>query len=182
VLTIPRNAHHDPAMRVCGSGDGHRRRLPCQSGKSVYWPAAPPNGHATTFAAARWRRAYRGLGRGTSSCRFDADNGDRGVGYLGHGVLLVFGAPSQHSMPVGQEHGRTIPLPDIRHPFKYTAFDRPRCLPSDGSGPLHCRKTILGGGHAAVGICWCCWWCGCCVAADGTDALVLRSSRFDARV
>ena len=42
----------------------------------------------------------------------DADNGDRGIGYLGHGVLLVFGAPSQHSMPVGQEHGRTIPLTD----------------------------------------------------------------------
>ena len=43
----------------------------------------------------------------------DADNGDRGIGYLGHGVLLVFGAPSQHSMPVGQEHGRTIPLTDL---------------------------------------------------------------------
>ena len=33
--------------------------------------------------------------------------------YMGHGVLLVFGAPSQHSMPVGQEHGRTIPLSEV---------------------------------------------------------------------
>jgi DNA repair protein RadD len=58
------------AMRVCGSGDGRRRRLPCRSGKAVYWRAALPLGHATTFAAARWRRAHRGPRRGTSSCRY----------------------------------------------------------------------------------------------------------------
>ena len=40
----------------------------------------------------------------------DADHGDRGIGCLRHGVLLVFGAPSQHSILVGQEHGRTIPI------------------------------------------------------------------------
>src|SRR6266403_1248862 len=57
-------------MRVCGSGDVRRRRLPCRSGKAVYWRAAPPLGHATTFAAARWRRAHRGPRRGTSSCRY----------------------------------------------------------------------------------------------------------------
>src|SRR5258705_7226090 len=57
-------------MRVCGSGDVRPRRLPCRSGKAVYWRAAPPLGHATTFAAARWRRAHRGPRRGTSSCRY----------------------------------------------------------------------------------------------------------------
>src|SRR6266478_5271417 len=57
-------------MRVCGSGDVRRRRLPCRSGKAVYWRAALPPGHATTFAAARWRRAHRGPRRGTSSCRY----------------------------------------------------------------------------------------------------------------
>src|SRR6267142_2460234 len=57
-------------MRVCGSGDVRPRRLPCRSDKAVYWQAAPPLGHATTFAAARWRRAHRGPRRGTSSCRY----------------------------------------------------------------------------------------------------------------
>src|SRR5258708_3368942 len=57
-------------MRVCGSGDVRRRRLPCRSGKAVYWRAALALGHATTFAAARWRRAHRGPRRGTSSCRY----------------------------------------------------------------------------------------------------------------
>jgi hypothetical protein len=28
-------------------------------------------------------------------------------------VLLVFGAPCQHSLLAGREHGRTIPLADI---------------------------------------------------------------------
>jgi hypothetical protein len=32
---------------------------------------------------------------------------------LGHGVLLVFGAPCQLPSLAGQEHGRTIPLADI---------------------------------------------------------------------
>jgi hypothetical protein len=42
----------------------------------------------------------------------DADYGDCGIELLRHGVLLVFGAPGQHEMLVGQEHGRTIPLCD----------------------------------------------------------------------
>src|SRR5580698_512768 len=42
----------------------------------------------------------------------DANHGDCAFELLGHGVLLVFGAPSQHSMLVGREHGRTIPLTD----------------------------------------------------------------------
>src|SRR5450631_2880877 len=40
----------------------------------------------------------------------DADRGDRGIGCLRHGALLVFGAPCQLSLLAGQEHGRTIPL------------------------------------------------------------------------
>jgi hypothetical protein len=43
----------------------------------------------------------------------DADYGDRGVEYLRHGVLLVFGAPCQLRSLAGQEHGRTIPLADL---------------------------------------------------------------------
>src|SRR3984893_9784999 len=57
-------------MRVCGSGDVRRRRLPCRLGKAVYWRNALRLGHATTFAAARWRRAHCGPRRGTSSCRY----------------------------------------------------------------------------------------------------------------
>ena len=36
----------------------------------------------------------------------DADDGDCGVELLGHGVLLVFGAPCQRNLREGQEHGR----------------------------------------------------------------------------
>ena len=43
----------------------------------------------------------------------DADYGDRGIGRLGHGVILVFGAPCQLRLLAGQEHGRTIPLTDL---------------------------------------------------------------------
>src|SRR5450432_586053 len=42
----------------------------------------------------------------------DADHGDRGIGCLRHGLLLVFGAPCQLRLLAGQEHGRTIPLAD----------------------------------------------------------------------
>jgi hypothetical protein len=42
----------------------------------------------------------------------DADYGDHGFECLRHGVLLVFGAPCQLRSLAGQEHGRTIPLPD----------------------------------------------------------------------
>src|ERR1035437_8972652 len=34
------------------------------------------------------------------------------LGYVCHGVLLVFGAPHKHRLLVGREHGRTIPLTD----------------------------------------------------------------------
>ena len=45
----------------------------------------------------------------------DADHGDCAVvGLLRHGVLLVFAAPSYLLSLAGREHGRTIPLADIR--------------------------------------------------------------------
>jgi hypothetical protein len=43
----------------------------------------------------------------------DADDGNRAVEILRHGVLLVVGAPGQLPSLAGQEHGRTIPLTDI---------------------------------------------------------------------
>jgi hypothetical protein len=43
----------------------------------------------------------------------DADHGDRGIRFLRHGVLLVFGAPCQLRLLAVQEHGRTIPLADV---------------------------------------------------------------------
>src|SRR6476646_5665471 len=43
----------------------------------------------------------------------DPDHGDRAIGCLRHGVLLVFGAPCQLRLLAGQEHGRTIPLADL---------------------------------------------------------------------
>ena len=42
----------------------------------------------------------------------DTDYGDGFLSCLGHGVLLVFGAPCQILSLAGQEHGRTIPLTD----------------------------------------------------------------------
>ena len=47
----------------------------------------------------------------------DADDGDRVIESLRHGVLLVFGAPCQPQSLAGQEHGRTIPLCDISTHF-----------------------------------------------------------------
>jgi hypothetical protein len=46
----------------------------------------------------------------------DIDANDRNfdIDLLRHGVLLVFGAPGQLQSAAGQEHGRTIPLADIR--------------------------------------------------------------------
>src|SRR3977135_2056049 len=43
----------------------------------------------------------------------DADRGDRGIGCLRHGALLVVSAPCQLSLLAGQEHGRTIPLTEV---------------------------------------------------------------------
>ena len=40
----------------------------------------------------------------------DADHGDRGIGCLRHGVLLVVGAPCQLRLLAGQEHGQTNPI------------------------------------------------------------------------
>src|SRR5258707_2149087 len=44
----------------------------------------------------------------------DTDHGDSRIELVWHGVLLVFGAPCQLRLLAGPEHGRTIPLADIR--------------------------------------------------------------------
>jgi len=61
--------------------------------------------------------AHRGRRRGTVLADIDADHGDRGIGSLRHGVLLILGAPCQLRLLAGQEHGRTIPV-------KHTALFR----------------------------------------------------------
>src|SRR6267378_1652383 len=43
-----------------------------------------------------------------------ADIDSDSLGRLRHGVLLVVGAPCQLKTLAGQEHGRTIPLADLR--------------------------------------------------------------------
>jgi hypothetical protein len=53
----------------------------------------------------------------------DADYGDRGIGSLRHGVLLVFGAPCQLCLLAGQEHGRTIPLAEASRTMAEFAND-----------------------------------------------------------
>jgi len=40
----------------------------------------------------------------------DADRGDRGIGGLRRGVLLVFGAPYKLHLLAGQQHGRDHPI------------------------------------------------------------------------
>ena len=67
------------------------------------------------------------------SCAERSDRAHRseasGIGCLRYGVLLVFGAPSQLRLLMGQEHGRTIPLADLRSvaPFE----------------PAHSRHSLL---------------------------------------
>src|SRR5260370_1223122 len=45
----------------------------------------------------------------------DADHGDRCVEFLRHGMLLVLSAPCHLLVLAGPEHGRTIPLAEIRN-------------------------------------------------------------------
>src|SRR5262245_39563434 len=47
-------------------------------------------------------------------------------------VLRLTLAPSQHHSPVGQEHGRTIPLPEVEAygpPFKNVLRSMTKCVP-----------------------------------------------------
>jgi hypothetical protein len=44
----------------------------------------------------------------------DTDHGDSRIELAGYGVLLGFGAPCQLRLLAGPEHGRTIPLADVR--------------------------------------------------------------------
>jgi len=44
-------------------------------------------------------------------------------------VLLVFGAPCQLRLLAGQEHGRTIPLPDLSGKPRLVSFSPRACSP-----------------------------------------------------
>src|SRR6266403_5752432 len=57
-------------------------------------------------------------------------------------LLAVIGV--RKTFPHGLDPQRSSDFP------KYTSFVQPYRLPSVGSGPIHCRKMILGGGHAAT--------------------------------
>ena len=104
-------AHRDRVLAACGSDDGRQRRLPCQSGTVACWQSAFRSGRVTTSAAARSRRADRARRRGTNSCRYRCPSWQRSqLILLDMAVLRLTLAPSQHHSPVGQEHGRTIPL------------------------------------------------------------------------
>ena len=58
------------------------------------------------------------------------------------GVLLLYGAPSQHSIVVGQEHG-TIPLTEVEQQLPTIAAHRLRCRPVRGG-----RRDVPGAGAA----------------------------------
>ncbi len=49
----------------------------------------------------------------------DTNHGDRRAELLRHSVLLAFGAPGKVRLPVGQEHGRTIPLAEVAGQVAY---------------------------------------------------------------
>ena len=63
--------------------------------------------------AQSWRAGRGGIELERVLGDLEADHGERGTECMGHCVQLGFGRPSQNSMPVGQEHGRAIPLTDL---------------------------------------------------------------------
>src|SRR5258707_8330487 len=73
----------------------------------------------------------------------DADHGDRCVEFLRHGVLLVLSAPCQLLILAGPEHGRTIPLADIRilsNPSEPPLISFRRRI---HHGPLYAQRPLL---------------------------------------
>jgi hypothetical protein len=95
-------------LRWCANAGLHADQTRRQVGKSGLHLAARPllaqhNG-TTLIVAHNVERVLADI---------DADDGDGSLGGLGHGVLLVVGAPCQLSSLTGQDHGRTIPLADL---------------------------------------------------------------------
>src|SRR5215475_7506458 len=70
------------------------------------WRAAFPPGRVTTSAAAQWHRGDHDLQYGTSSCRYRCRLRRAKCRASVTWRALVFGAPCQHSLPAGREHGR----------------------------------------------------------------------------
>src|SRR5215468_4255632 len=86
---------------------------PCQFDTAADWRVGPAPDHATTSAAARWLRADSCQRCGTSSCRYRCRLRRASCRVSVTWRAPVFGAPCQHSLQAGREHGRTIPLADI---------------------------------------------------------------------
>jgi hypothetical protein len=98
---------------------------------------------------------------------------------VGHGVLLVFGAPCQLRSLAGQEHGRTIPLAVIRQPAMAHCGE-----PLTQSSPIRyavtlwleaadaIRSTEAARVHNAA------WRRGCDMAIVGASAAAGRMRRF----
>src|SRR5450631_1716059 len=84
--------HRDQAMRVCGSGDADagfnsdqaRRYIGKPGFHLATRPFLPQHDGAACIVAYDVERVLADI---------DADHGDRGIGCLRHGALLVFGAP-----------------------------------------------------------------------------------------
>jgi len=75
----------------------------------------------------------------------DAHYDDRGVQYLRHGVLLVFGACCQLRSLAGQEHGRTIPLTEVELPTRRLAVVVCAALRTEAARGLVCSATRVRG-------------------------------------
>src|SRR6516225_11390938 len=71
----------------------------------------------------------------------DANHGDCSIELCRHGVLLGFGPPRQPLWRRGQEHGRTIPLPDISLALEETEI--PQCTASARYSVDECGKADL---------------------------------------
>ena len=94
VMCADAGFHADQARRYIGEPRFHLATR----------PLLPQHDGATRIVAHEVERVLADI---------DADHGDRSIELLRHRVLLVFGAPCQLRLLAGQEHDRTIPLPDI---------------------------------------------------------------------
>jgi len=64
------------------------------------------------------------------------------IDLLDTAVLRLTLAPSQHHSPVGQEHGRTIPLPDFESSNELQLSEPQRACPAGA-----CREAAAGMSH-----------------------------------
>src|SRR5262245_43320712 len=93
---------------VCADAGLHADETRRQVGEPCFYLAAGPllaqHDRATPIVPHHVKRVLADI---------DTDHGDCRIELVGHGVLLVFGAPCQLPLLAGREHGRTIPLADM---------------------------------------------------------------------